>query len=82
MSVLDIRLLYPRPSVQRQVTTMGKDQPQRSSNADFMVSVETAMHTIKDLNVLNDYMENQKLLGSSCNGIEKLQEDWGKQRHI
>ena len=72
---LDIRLLYPRPSVQRQVTTMGNDQPKRSSNADFMVSVETAMHTIKDLNVLNDYMENQKLLGSSCNGIEKLEED-------
>lgn len=54
---------------------MGNDQPKRSSNADFMVSVETAMHTIKDLNVLNDYMENQKLPGSSCNGIEKLEED-------
>lgn len=40
-----------------------------------MVSVEIVMYIIKDLNVLNDYMENQKLLGLFCNGIEKLQED-------
>ena len=30
--------------------------------ADFITSVETAMQTIEDLKILNDYMENQKLL--------------------
>ena len=30
--------------------------------ADFLTSVETAMQVIENLNVLNDYMENQKLL--------------------
>ena len=30
--------------------------------ADFLTSKETAMQTIKDLTILNDYMENQKLL--------------------
>ena len=30
--------------------------------ADFLTSIETAMQTIKDLTILNDYMENQKLL--------------------
>ena len=30
--------------------------------ADFLTSVETAMQAIEDLNVLNDYKENQKLL--------------------
>ena len=29
---------------------------------DFLTSIETAMQTIKDLTILNDYMENQKLL--------------------
>ena len=30
--------------------------------ANFLYSVETAMQTVRDLGVLNDYMENQKLL--------------------
>ena len=30
--------------------------------ADFLTSVETAMQVIENLNVLNDYIENQKLL--------------------
>lgn len=30
--------------------------------ADFLTSVETAMQVIENLNVLDDYMENQKLL--------------------
>ena len=30
--------------------------------ADFLTSTETAMQTIKDLTILNDYMENQKVL--------------------
>ena len=29
---------------------------------DFLTNIETAMQTIKDLAILNDYMENQKLL--------------------
>ena len=29
---------------------------------DFLTNIETAMQTIKDLTILNDYMENQKLL--------------------
>ena len=30
--------------------------------ADFLTNVETAMQVIENLNILNDYMENQKLL--------------------
>ena len=30
--------------------------------ADFLTSVETAMQAIENLNILNDYLENQKLL--------------------
>ena len=39
-----------------------KDHQGLRRSADFLTSVETAMQVIENLNVLNDYMENQKLL--------------------
>ena len=45
-----------------------KDHQGLKGFADFLTSIETAMQTIKDLTILNDSMENQKLLA-------KLQ-DW------
>ena len=39
-----------------------KDHQGLRAFADFLTSIETSMQTIKDLTMLNDYVENQKLL--------------------
>ena len=68
-SILDDRFGHPfivtkayRDKLQRWPKIGTKDHQGLRRFADFLTSVETAMEVIEGLNVLNDYMENQKLL--------------------
>ena len=51
-----------RDKLQRWPKIGVKDHQSLRGFADFLTSTETAMQTIKDLTILNDYMEDQKLL--------------------
>ena len=68
-SILDERFGHPfivtkayRDKLQGWPKIGAKDHQGLRGFADFLTSIETAMQTIKDLTILNDYMENQKLL--------------------
>ncbi|XP_078352316.1 uncharacterized protein LOC144637013 [Oculina patagonica] len=68
-NILDERFGHPfvvakayRGKLQRWPKIGIKDHQGLRRFADFLASVKTAMQTIEDLKVLNDYMENQKLL--------------------
>ena len=67
-SILDERFGHPfivtkayRDKIQVWPKIGAKDHQGLREFADFLTSIETAMQTIKDLTILNDYMENQKL---------------------
>ena len=67
--ILDERFGHPfvvakayRDKLQRWPRIGVKDHTGLRRFADFLYSIETAMQTVRDLGVLNDYMENQKLL--------------------
>ncbi|XP_078374366.1 uncharacterized protein LOC144657884 [Oculina patagonica] len=68
-NILDERFGHPfvvakayRDKLQRWPKIGIKDHQGLRRFADFLASEKTAMQTIEDLKVLNDYMENQKLL--------------------
>ena len=68
-SILDKRFGHPfiaarayRDKLQGWPNISAGDHQGLRGFADFLTSIETAMQTIKDLTILNDYMENQKLL--------------------
>ena len=68
-SILDERFGHPfivtkayRDKLQGWPKIGAKDHQGLRGFADFLTSIDTAMQTIKDLTILNDYMENQKLL--------------------
>ena len=48
---------------------MAQDRHKRSPGSAFLISVETAMQVIENLNVLNDHMENQRLLTKLPHGL-------------
>ena len=67
--ILDERFGHPfvvakayRDKLQRWPRIGVKDHTGLRRFADFLYSIEIAMQTVRDLGVLNDYMENQKLL--------------------
>ena len=68
-SILDERFGHPfivtkayRDKLQGWPKIGAKDHQGLRGFADFLTSIDTAMQTIKDLTIPNDYMENQKLL--------------------
>ena len=84
-NILDERFGHPfivtkayRDKLQRWPKIGARDAQGLRKFADFLLSVETAMQVVQDLNVFNNYMENQKLLtkinyqiGSLLGGTEK-----------
>ena len=68
-NILDERFGHPfivtnayRDKLRKWPKISSKDHQGLRRFADFLLSTETAMQIIENLNVLNDYMENQKLL--------------------
>ena len=68
-NILDERFGHPfivtnvyRDKLRKWPKISSKDHQGLRRFADFLLSTETAMQIIENLNILNDYMENKKLL--------------------
>ena len=82
-SILDKRFGHPfiaarayRDKLQGWPNSSAGDHQGLRGFVDFLTSIETAMQTIKDLTILNDYMENQKLLAKL---LECFTSQWNRE---